>query len=278
MLFKKGDEWDIQQLQWSKELKRVLIQKKEALDGTVSDVLEIVAVRADDNWWYPTSETEEDFISVKKLFDNCLFIVIYGNAVFNKMPECNGESELWIDVDDTTDGTCNTEEYEPDEIYVPTSGTDKANIDKQYQFLKPPCFCFYNKPMEDDNMEHRAERYEVIEVMKEKGTDCQVRFKFAEWKGKYEQIVDIKDVEFLDDLGMEALSQRVKLLQERKPVDRYNPDEEDIKNQEYKDLLKTVKQENEMLKKILQMQEKYVKISLHKNQNLECLCTSLEKV
>ena len=45
-------------------------------------------------------------------------------------------------------------------------------------------------------MEHRAERYEVIEVMKEKGTDCQVRFKFAEWKGQYEQIVDIKDVEY----------------------------------------------------------------------------------
>ena len=133
--------------------------------------------------------------------------------------------------------------------------------------------------MKDDSMEHRAERYEVIEVMKEKSTDCQVRFKFAEWKGKYEQIVDIKDVEFLDDLGMEALCQRVKLLRERKPVDRYDPDEENFKNQVYKDLLKAVKQENEtLIKKILQMQEKYVKISLHKNQNLECLCTSLEKV
>ena len=58
------------------------------------------------------------------------------------MTECDGELELWIDVDDTTDGTCNTEEYESDEIYVPTSGTDKANIDNKYQFLKPPCFCF----------------------------------------------------------------------------------------------------------------------------------------
>ena len=73
---------------------------------------------------------KEDLNTVKTLFDNCHFIVIYGNAVLDNVTECDGELELWIDIDNTTDGTFNIEEYEPEEMYVPTSGTHKANIDE----------------------------------------------------------------------------------------------------------------------------------------------------
>ena len=103
--------------------------------------------------------------------------------------------------------------------------------------------------MEADELEPRAEVYEVLKVIKNVGLECQVRIKYTEWNNKYEQYVDVKDVDFFHNLGREEICQKIQ--RQRKPVYRYKPNEEDIKQQEYKATLRLVEKDNEKLKKAI---------------------------
>ena len=113
--------------------------------------------------------------------------------------------------------------------------------------MKVPCYCFYSKPMEADELQSRAEKYEVLKVVKNVDLECQVKITYSEWNNAYEQDVDVKDVEIFQHLGREQMCK--KSLRLCKSVERYNPEEEDIKQQEYKAILKLVKKDNEKLKK-----------------------------
>ena len=93
MLHNISDQQGIQ-LQWDKQLKSVLIQKKEAVDSNVNGLIEIAGVRADRNWWYPTSQIEQDLESVKIIFDNFNHIVFHGNSVLGNVTECSDKLEL----------------------------------------------------------------------------------------------------------------------------------------------------------------------------------------
>ena len=56
-------------------------------------------------------------------------------------------------------------------------------------------------------------------------------------------------MEYIQKLGREQLYKKIQLLWPRKSVERYNPDKEDIKNWEYKDLLRSVEQDHEKLER-----------------------------
>ena len=49
--------------------------------------------------------------------------------------------------------------------------------------------------MKADALEPRAEKYEVLKLIKNVGLDCQVRTKYTEWNDKYEQDLDVKDMD-----------------------------------------------------------------------------------
>ena len=83
----------------------MLIQKQEALDTVVNCLIYIVSVSAEGSWWYSLSQTEEYLKYAKTLFDNFNYIVIYGNPVLDNTIESYDESELWKDVEESTDNT-----------------------------------------------------------------------------------------------------------------------------------------------------------------------------
>ena len=59
--------------------------------------------------------------------------------------------------------------------------------------------------------------------------------------------MDVKDIGFVHKYGRDELFK--KSTRQRKAVERYNPNKKDIKQQEYKAVLKLVKKENEKLKR-----------------------------
>ena len=75
-------------------------------------------------------------------------------------------------------------------------GTDISNITEDLQKLVVPCYCFYDKSMEANELEFRAEVYEVLKAIKNVGLEFQVRIKYTEWNNEYEQDVDVEDVDF----------------------------------------------------------------------------------
>ena len=65
--------------------------------------------------------------------------------------------------------------------------------------------CFYNKPLKADKLQPRAEYYEIVKVIKNVGLECQVRIKYTDWNNEYEQDVDVKDIDFVHNLGRDEL-------------------------------------------------------------------------
>ena len=57
--------------------------------------------------------------------------------------------------------------------------------------------------MKADELEPRAAMYEVLKVIKNMGLECQVKIKYTLWNNKYEQDVDVKDVDLFWDLDRE---------------------------------------------------------------------------
>ena len=188
------------------------------------------------NWWLVSNEGEEDFKKIKSMFSHVLSVYVYGNPVTENEIESTENSSKWSTIPEWIENTNLEEESKFEEEFVPLDGTDILNIPENLKKLKVPCYCFYNKPMEADELQSRAEKYEVLKVVKNVDLECQVKITYSEWKNAYEQYVDVKDVEFFQHLGREQMCK--KALRLRKSVERYNPDEEDIKHQEYKAVLK----------------------------------------
>ena len=137
-----------------------------------------------------------------------------------------------------------------------------------------PSYCFYNKPMEADKLEPRAEKYEVLKVIKNVGSECQVKITYTLWNNKYVQDVDVKDIDFFHNLGKEQMFK--KSLRQGKPVERYNPEEEDIKQQEHKAILKSVKKDNEKLKRDIDKAKTICEIQFTQRTEFGSLMSSIK--
>ena len=118
-------------------------------------------------------------------FFNFHKIYIYGNPVTENEIESTDKSILWSDIEEWIEDANFLEESKFEQEIVPLDGTDISNITEDLQKLVVPCYCFYNKPMEADELEPRAEKYEVLKVIKNVGLECQVRFEYNDWNGKY---------------------------------------------------------------------------------------------
>ena len=105
-------------------------------------------------------------------------IYIYGNPVSENDIESTDKPKLWSRVEECSDDS--VEESKFDQEFVHLDGTNICNITEDLQKLVVPCFCFYNKPMETDKLEPRAEVYEVLKVIKNVSLECQVRIKYTE--------------------------------------------------------------------------------------------------
>ena len=79
---------------------------------------------------------------------------------------------------------------------MPMDGTDTSNISEHLQKLVVPCYSFYNKPMKANELEHRAEMYEVLKVIKNVSSECQVKITYTLLNNIYVQDVDVKDIDF----------------------------------------------------------------------------------
>ena len=219
------------------------------------------------NWWFVSNDAQKDIEKIRKFLSSDRKIYIYGNPVKETVlescsiiPECIDDSnveevsksnadmedadvctELDLAEDQVDDNINFEEEFKFKEEFVPLEGTDILNIPENLQKLTMPCYCFYNKPLEADKLQSRAEMYKILKVVKNVDSACQVKFTYSEWKEQYEQYVDVKDVEILQHLGWSK--------RKRKSVARYNPEEENIKDQKEKAVLKSVQEHNEKLEK-----------------------------
>ena len=261
----KDKEWDVL-LDWDPVLKRVLIKRTDK-----SNFICIIGLSVQGNWWFATNEGKKDYNAIKTMFSNFNNIYIYGNPVSENEIESTDETK-WSEVDECRDDS--VEESKFDKDYVPLDGTDIFNITEDLQKLDVPCYCFYNKPMKFDELESRAEKYEVLKVIKNVGLECQVRIKYTEWNNEYEQDVDVKDIDFFHKLGREEMLK--KSLREHKPVERYNPEEEDIKQQEHKAILKSVKNDNEKLKRDIVNAKTICEIQFTQRTEFGCLMSSIK--
>ena len=137
------------------------------------------------------------------MFSNFNFIYIYGNPLLEDEIESTDKPK-WSKVDECTDNSI--EDSKIVQEFVDLDGTDVSNIPEDLQKLVKPCYCFYNKPLKADKLQPRAEFYEIVKVIKNVGLECQVRIKYTLWNNKYEQDVDVKDVDFFCDLGREEIN------------------------------------------------------------------------
>ena len=249
----KDEQWNVE-LKWDPVLKTVLIKepgKGREWDPDLKKYVEkekpfirIIGLSVQGNWWFPTNEGEEDYKEIDTMFSNFNFIYVYGNPLLEDEIESTDKPK-WSEVDECTDNSIEDSKFEHEFVHL--DGTDISNITEDLQKLVKPCYCFYNKPLKADKLQPRAEMYEVVKVIKNVGLECQVRIKYTEYNDQYEQDVDVKDIGFVHKYGRDELFK--KSTRQRKSVERYNPNEEDIKQQEYKAILKLVKKDNEKLKR-----------------------------
>ena len=222
------------------------------------------------NWWFATNEGEEDYKEIYTMFSNFNYICIYGCPLLEDETE-SADNPKWSEVNECTDNSI--EDSKIVQEFVDLDGTDVSNIPEDLQKLVKPCYCFYTKPLKQDKLETRAEFYEIVKVIKNIDLECQVRFKYKEYKNRYEQDVDVKDIEFASMMGLDELKKSRRL---RKAVDRYNPKEEDIKQQEYKATLKSVKRENEKLKKDIEKAREICEIQFTQRTEFGSLMSSIK--
>ena len=136
------------------------------------------------------------------MFSNFNNIYIYGNPVSENEIESTDKPK-WSKVEKCTDNSVEDSKFDQD--FVPLNRTDISNITEDLQKLVVPCFCFYNKQLKADELEPRAEMYEVLKVIKNVGLECQVRIKYTEWNNEYKQDVDVKDIDFVHNYGRDEL-------------------------------------------------------------------------
>ena len=225
------------------------------------------------NWWFVSNDAQKDIEKIRKFLSSDRKIYIYGNPVTETVlescsiiPECIDDSnveevsksnadmedadvctELDLAEDQVDDNINFEEEFKFKEEFVPLEGTDILNIPENLQKLTMPCYCFYNKPLEADKLQSRAETYKILKVVKNVDLACQVKVLYSEWNNQYEQYVDVKDVEIFQHLGRNQMCKQA--MRKRKSVARYNPEEENIKDQKDKAVLKSVQEHNEKLEK-----------------------------
>ena len=150
------------------------------------------------NWWFATDEREEDYKEISTMFSNFNYICIYGCPLLEDESE-SADNPKWSEVNECTDNSI--EDSKIVQEFVDLDGTDISNITEDLQKLVNPCYFFYNKPLKADKLESRAEKYEVLKVIKNVGLECQVRIKYSEYNDQYEQDVDVKDIQLVGKMG-----------------------------------------------------------------------------
>ena len=111
------------------------------------------------NWWFVSNEGEEDFNKIKSMFSHVLSVYVYGNPATENEIESTESSSTWSTIPEWIEDTNLEEESKFEEEFVPLDGTDILNIPENQKKIKVPCYCFYNKPMEADELQSRAEKY-----------------------------------------------------------------------------------------------------------------------
>ena len=204
------------------------------------------------------------------MFSNFNFIGVYGYPVNEDEIESD-DNPKWSDVNEIVDN--NIEDSKIVQDFVGLEGTDASNIPEDLQKLAKPCYCFYTKPLKQDALEIRAEYYEIVKVIKNRGCECQVRFKFHEYQNKYEQVVDVKDIQLSSKMGRDEKKKSRRL---RKDFKRYNPEEEDINQQEYKATLKSIKQDNANLKRKIEKAREICEIQFSQRTEFGSLMSTIK--
>ena len=204
------------------------------------------------------------------MFSNFNFIGVYGYPLLEDGID-SADYPKWSDVNEIADN--NIEDSKIDHKFVGLEGTDASNIPEDLQKLAKPCYCYYTKPLEQDDLEPRGEYYEIEKVVKNKGCECQVRFRFCEYKNKYEQDVDVKDIQLVGKMGRD---EKRKSRRVRKDFKRYSPEEEDINQQEYKATLKSIKQDNEKLKRNIEKAREICEIQFSQRTEFGSLMSTIK--
>ena len=275
----KNEQWNVE-IKWDKGLKKVLIKALGEKNEWHKDLKKyahkeqpyicIVGLSVQGNWWFATNEREEDFKEIRTMFSNFSFIGVYGYPLLDDGID-SADYPKWSDVNEIADN--NIEDSKIDHKFVGLEGTDASNIPEDLQKLVKPCYCYYTKPLEQDDLEPRGEYYEIVKVVKNKGCECQVRFRFHEYKNKYEQDVDVKDIQLVGKMGRD---EKRKSRRVRKDFKRYSPEEEDINQQEYKATLKSIKQDNEKLKRNIEKAREICEIQFSQRTEFGSLMSTIK--
>ena len=154
------------------------------------------------HWWFARNEGEEEYNEIVTMFSNFNHIYIYGCPLLEDETR-SADNPKWSKVNEFTKDSI--EDSKIVQEFVDLGGTDVSNIPENLQKLVKPCMCYYEKPLKFDNLEPRAEYYEIVKVIKNVDLECQVRFKYTEWNDVYEQDVDVKDIELVSEMGRHEL-------------------------------------------------------------------------